>query len=214
MRFAAFALCLGLLAALPLDARAKSGYERPINIITSDYDLVDTSYIDRGRLDGVKIGDEFTVSAPDGKKAAQVVVTSVFERMAAVKVVDRQVLKGGQKARFRQRPMVVGLEAGDRRKAPAARVPLSSQAKAAPKAEAKPEPAPAAPAPAAAAPAAAPAPPADAAAPAALPPSPAGAEAGGAAPPPPPAAPGSTPEAPAAPAVPAAPGADSLPPPL
>ena len=110
-------LNVGLLMTLPLAAHA-AHYDRPINIITSNYDLVDTTYIDRGRLDGVKVGDKFQVKFPDGKVATQVMVTGVFDRMAAVKVVDSWLLKNGQLANFKQRPMVVALEGNARRPSP------------------------------------------------------------------------------------------------
>ncbi|HTB35074.1 MAG TPA: hypothetical protein VK842_09440, partial [bacterium] len=103
--------------ALPLRAQA-AHYDRPINIITSNYDLVDTTYIDRGRLDGVRVGDKFQIKFPDGKVATQVMVTGVFDRMAAVKVVDSWLLKNGQLANFKQRPMVVALQSNARRPSP------------------------------------------------------------------------------------------------
>jgi hypothetical protein len=106
-----------LLMALPLCASA-AHYDRPINIITSNYDLVDTTYIDRGRLDGVRVGDRFQIKFPDGKIATQVMVTGVFDRMSAVKVVDSWLLKNGQLANFKQRPMVVALESNSRRPSP------------------------------------------------------------------------------------------------
>jgi hypothetical protein len=107
---------LGLV--LPNNIQAVARYNRPINIITSNYDLVDTTYIDRGRLDGVKVGDKFQVKFRDGKLVTQVVVTGVFERMAAVKIEDSWLLKDGQVGSFEQRPMVVALERKSRRPAP------------------------------------------------------------------------------------------------
>ncbi|HTA16314.1 MAG TPA: hypothetical protein VK786_01040, partial [bacterium] len=112
MRTSALVLGLILLPALP--GAAAVVYDRPINIITSNYDLVDTTYIDRGRLDGVKIGDKFKVNFRDGKLATEVVVTGVFERMASVKIVDSWLLKDGQLANYEQRPMVVALEPNSR----------------------------------------------------------------------------------------------------
>jgi hypothetical protein len=114
------ALSLSLLTVgLSLSSLAHARlYQRDIHIITSDYDLVDTTYIDRGRLNGVKVGDKFQVKFPDGKLATQVVVTGVFERMASVKIVDSWLLKDGQTGEFKQRPMVVALERTRRRPAP------------------------------------------------------------------------------------------------
>jgi hypothetical protein len=108
-------LIAGLSLSHPAHARL---YHRDINIITSSYDLVDTTYIDRGRLNGVKVGDKFEVKFPDGKLATQVVVTGVFERMASVKIVDSWLLKDGQTGDFKQRPMVVALGRSERRPAP------------------------------------------------------------------------------------------------
>jgi hypothetical protein len=136
------ALCVGL----PALGQAKLRYDRPVNIITSNYDLIDTTYIDRGRLDGVKVGDKFEVKFRDGKVATQVVVTGVFERMASVKIVDEWLLKDGQLAKYDQRPMVVALERGARRPAPDIKVQAKAPAAKAPAAAAA--------APAAAAPAA------------------------------------------------------------
>jgi hypothetical protein len=133
-------------------------YHRDINIITSNYDLVDTTYIDRGRLNGVKVGDKFEVKFPDGKLATQVVVTGVFERMASVKIVDSWLLKDGQTGNFHQRPMVVAMGRNERRPAPDIKVGAKAKAAsaaAAPTAVASSPAAPASPAPAA--PAAAPA---------------------------------------------------------
>jgi len=154
MRKSALLVSLSFLAlALPTVAQARLRYDRPINIITSNYDLVDTTYIDRGRLDGVKVGDKFAVKFPDGKMATQVMVTGVFERMASVKIVDSWLLKDGQLADFKQRPMVVALERGVRRPSPDITVKAKSDgAKAAAPAvapTAAPDAAPAAPAPAA-----------------------------------------------------------------
>lgn len=154
MRNAPLIISLGLLGlSLPALGQAKLRYERPINIITSNYDLVDTTYIDRGRLDGVKVGDKFEVKFRDGKLATQVVVTGVFERMASVKILDSWLLKDGQVAGFQQRPMVVALQPTARRPAPDIKI---SPAKTAPAAKTA---APAPPAPAPAAPAAPAAPP-------------------------------------------------------
>jgi hypothetical protein len=116
MRMRSLLLSLVLLPVLPCTARAGE-YERPVNLITSNYDLVDTTYIDRGRLDGVKIGDRFAVKFRDGKLATVVVVTGVFERMASVKIVDNWLLKDGQLADYNQRPMIVALEPNSRRSA-------------------------------------------------------------------------------------------------
>lgn len=127
-------LSLGLSAVAP--ARAK--YNRAVNIITSNYDLVDTTYIDRGRLDGVKVGDKFEVKFRDGKLATQVMVTGVYERMASVKIVDSWLLKDGQLAKFDQRPMVVALQNKARRPAPDITVKAKSSAASAPKASASP----------------------------------------------------------------------------
>lgn len=155
MRNAALTLSLSLLGlSLPTLGEARIRYDRPINIITSNYDLVDTTYIDRGRLDGVKVGDKFEVKFRDGKTATQVIVTGVFERMASVKIMDSWLLKDGQLANFDQRPMVVALQPKARRPAPDITVKAKSDA---PKATA--------PAPAAAVAPAAPAPAAPAAAP-------------------------------------------------
>jgi hypothetical protein len=123
-------LSLGLSLSSVAHARL---YNRDIHIITSSYDLVDTTYIDRGRLNGVKVGDKFQVKFPDGKLATQVVVTGVFERMASVKIVDSWLLKDSQTGSFKQRPMVVALEPRQRRPAPDIRI---SGATAAPKAPA------------------------------------------------------------------------------
>ena len=131
-------LSLSLLAALPVNIQARVQYDRPINIITSDYDLVDTTYIDRGRIDGVKVGDKFEVRFPDGKVATQVMVTGVFDRMASVKVVDSWLLKNGQLANFGQRPMITKLERNARRPAPDITVAAKPKANAAPKADAAP----------------------------------------------------------------------------
>jgi hypothetical protein len=131
-------LSLSLLAALPMSAQARVQYDRPINIITSDYDLVDTTYIDRGRLNGVKVGDKFLVRFPDGKVATQVIVTGVFDRMASVKVVDSWLLKNGQLANFGQRPMITALEPNSRRPAPDITVAAKPKAKKATKSEAAP----------------------------------------------------------------------------
>ena len=118
MRKSALGLSL-LTISLSLSHTAQARlYQRDIHLITSNYDLVDTTYIDRGRLNDVKIGDKFQVKFPDGKLATQVVVTGVFERMASVKIVDRWLLKDGQTGDFNQRPMVVALERRQRRPAP------------------------------------------------------------------------------------------------
>ena len=58
---------IGILVLLfPLllnsSANAEVSYKKRVNIITSDYDLLDTTYIDRGRLDRVKVGDKFDVT--------------------------------------------------------------------------------------------------------------------------------------------------------
>jgi hypothetical protein len=126
------ALCIGL----PALGQAKLRYDRPVNIITSNYDLIDTTYIDRGRLDGVKVGDKFEVKFRDGKVATQVVVTGVFERMASVKIVDEWLLKDGQLAKYGQRPMVVALERRARRPAPDIKVQAKAPAAKAPAAAA------------------------------------------------------------------------------
>lgn len=119
MRNRPLILGLGVLGlSLSASAHARIHYDRPINIITSNYDLVDTTYIDRGRLDGVKVGDKFAVKFRDGKLATQVIVTGVFDRMASVKIVDSWLLKNGQLANFDQRPMVVALQSKARRPAP------------------------------------------------------------------------------------------------
>ena len=119
MQTRALILSLALLPVLPTLAQARIHYDRPINIITSNYDLVDTTYIDRGRLDGVKVGDKFQVKFPDGKhKGPVVVVTGVFERMSSVKIADYELLKDGQLAGYKQRPMIVALETTSRRPAP------------------------------------------------------------------------------------------------
>lgn len=112
------ALILGLLL-LPFSGIAQARlYQRPIHIITGNYDLVDTTYIDRGRLDGVKVGDKFQVKFRDGKLVTVVVVTGVFERMASVKIVDSWLLKNDQLAGYKQRPMIIALEPFARRRAP------------------------------------------------------------------------------------------------
>jgi hypothetical protein len=159
MRNAPLILSLSLLTVtLPALSHARARYNRGINIITSNYDLVDTTYIDRGRLDGVKVGDKFEVKFRDGKVATQVMVTGVYERMASVKIMDSWLLKDGQLAKFDQRPMIVALQSRSRRPAPDITVKAKKEAAAAPvskpSAPATTEPA----APAVAAPAAAPAP--------------------------------------------------------
>ncbi len=157
MRKRALSLSL-LIAGLSLSHLAHARlYHRDINIITSNYDLVDTTYIDRGRLNGVKVGDKFQVKFPDGKLATQVVVTGVFERMASVKIVDSWLLKDGQTGDFKQRPMVVAMGRSERRPAPDIRVGAKaktvSAATAAPSAASSAPATPASPAPAAAGPA-------------------------------------------------------------
>lgn len=132
MRNAPLILSLSLLGlGLSDPAQARIRYDRPINIITSNYDLVDTTYIDRGRLDGVKVGDKFEVKFRDGKLATQVVVTGVFERMASVKILDSWLLKDGQLGTFEQRPMVAALQNKARRPAPDITVKAKSAAPAA-----------------------------------------------------------------------------------
>jgi hypothetical protein len=128
MRIRALFLCFVLLPFLPASARAHIPYDRPINIISSNYDLNDTTYIDRGRLDGAKVGDIYEVKFRDGKLATKVVVTGVFERMASVKIVDNWLLKSGQLAYFKQRPMVVALERESRRPAPDIHISTRSHA--------------------------------------------------------------------------------------
>src|SRR5665213_577108 len=119
MRTRSLLFSLALLPILPGAAKAQINYDRPVNVITSNYDLVDTTYIDRGRLDGVKVGDKFQVKFRDGKLAAIVVVTGVYERMSSVKIQDSWLLKDGQLANYHQRPMIVPLEPNARRVAPA-----------------------------------------------------------------------------------------------
>jgi hypothetical protein len=133
MRNAPLFLSLSLLTVtLPALSHARAHYNRGINIITSNYDLVDTTYIDRGRLDGVKVGDKFEVKFRDGKVATQVMVTGVYERMASVKIMDSWLLKDGQLAKFDQRPMVVALQSRSRRPAPDITVKAHKEAAAAP----------------------------------------------------------------------------------
>ncbi len=113
-RLTLFVFSLGV-ASLSL---ARPLYNRAINVITTNYDLVDTTYVDRGRIDGIKVGDKFEVNFRSGKTVTQVVVTSVFERMAAVKIVDSWLLKDGQVASFKQRSQFAAQEGTERRPSP------------------------------------------------------------------------------------------------
>jgi len=129
MRTRALLLGLALTPALPCLLEARIQYDRPIHIITSNYDLLDTTYIDRGRLDGIKVGDKVSVKFPDGKMATEVIVTGVFERMSSVKVVDSWLLKDGQLANYKQRPMVLALESEARRDSAGLKIGTSTKAK-------------------------------------------------------------------------------------
>ena len=93
-------------------------HNRQVNLVTTDYDLVDTSYIDRGRMDGIKVGDVFKVSLRGGKTVTQVVVTAVYDRMAAVKIQDSWLLKDGLLANATQRPLSQEREEQERRPSP------------------------------------------------------------------------------------------------
>src|SRR6185369_17885828 len=95
------ALATGLFAAVSLGfiqvpLQGDVVYKKRVNIITTDYDLLDSTYIDRGRIDRVRVGDRFEVTRRDGKTVTQVVVTGVFDRMSSVKIVDSSLLKDGQ----------------------------------------------------------------------------------------------------------------------
>lgn len=65
--------------------------------IIANPDLMDQTYIDRGRMNGVRIGDRFTVYGKNGKSVTDVVVTGVFDRMSSVKIVDSRLLKDGMR---------------------------------------------------------------------------------------------------------------------
>ena len=133
----ALGICYPLLLNNSLQART---YNKRINIITTDYDLLDTTYIDRGRIDGVRVGDRYHVTLRDGKTVTQVAVTGVFDRMASVKIVDSWLLKDGQMAKFKDRPMVVAFQSTMRRPAPEMTV-SATHAHSAPTANAAPAPA-------------------------------------------------------------------------
>ena len=111
---------LSLLSPLLLNSplQAEITYKKAVHIITTDYDLLDTTYIDRGRIDGVKVGDKFNVTKHNGKAVTQVVVTGVFDRMASVKIVDSWLLKDGQVASFKSRPQNLAFSGQMRRPAP------------------------------------------------------------------------------------------------
>ena len=135
-------------------------HNRNVNLLTTDYDLVDTSYIDRGRMDGIKVGEEFTVNNRDGKTVTKVIVTAVYDRMSAVKIKDSWLLKDGLLAKPQQRPYTQPLESAERRPAP--EIAVKSQGEGAQVAQAPGAPAEAPAAPAPSAPDAAMAPPLDA----------------------------------------------------
>ncbi len=113
----------------PLQART---YPKRVNIITTDYDLVDTTYIDRGRMDGVRVGDKFQVSFRDGKRVANVVVTGVYDRMSSVKIQDSELLRDGQVGKFNQRDMTASLEKNMKRPAPEINIKTGADGKKAP----------------------------------------------------------------------------------
>jgi hypothetical protein len=181
-----------------------------IKLISSNTDLVESTYIDRGRLAGVRVGDKYKVFQQNGKLVTEVVVTQAFDRMSAVKIVDSWLLKDGMRARFAAYAKPLPFPISNRRTAPEALIKKEKGKKTAAKAASA---APAAPAAAPEAPAMAPAAPSipgvpDAGAPAA-PAIPGVPDAGAPAAPPIP----GVPDAPAIPGVPGVPdaGAPALP---
>ena len=106
------------LITLPSVLSADLVYPKRVNIITSDYDLLDSTYIDRGRIDRVKVGDKFEVTLRGGKKVTQVIVTGVFDRMSSVKIVDSYLLKEGQTAHYQDASKMLAFDKPMKRPAP------------------------------------------------------------------------------------------------
>src|SRR5260221_5229373 len=95
-------IALGIICPLLLNNSLEARtYSKRINIITTDYDLLDTTYIDRGRIDRVRVGDKYQVTLRDGKTITQVAVTAVFDRMASLKIMDSWLLQDRQIAKFK-----------------------------------------------------------------------------------------------------------------
>jgi hypothetical protein len=89
-----------------------------IKLISSNTDLVESTYIDRGRLAGVRVGDKYKVFRQNGKLVTEVVVTQAFDRMSAVKIVDSWLLKDGMRARFAAYAKPLPFPISNRRTAP------------------------------------------------------------------------------------------------
>jgi hypothetical protein len=85
-------LCASLMAA---DVKASA----KVKLLSSTQDLIENTYIDRGRLQGVKVGDRYKIYQTDGSQVTTVIVTAIYDRMSAVKIVDSELLKDGMLAK-------------------------------------------------------------------------------------------------------------------
>jgi hypothetical protein len=194
-----FAFALAALVCSSAAAAEAKTKPAKVKLLSSTQDLIENTYIDRGRLQGVKVGDRYKIYDADGTQVTTVIVTAIYDRMSAVKIVDSELLKDGMLAKKSGHKSYAPFSAlGGRRPAPAVTISSGKKKKTTPIAG---TPAPASPTADAGVPAPPAAPGADAGVPA--PPAAPGADAGV---PAPPAAPGADAGVPAPPA---APGADA-----
>ena len=115
-----FLIVPALVSALETSKDSAQAFRKKnrIKLISSNTDLVESTYIDRGRLAGVRVGDKYKVYRQNGKLVTEVVVTQAFDRMSAVKIVDSWLLKDGMRARFAAYAKPLPFPISNRRTAP------------------------------------------------------------------------------------------------
>jgi len=94
-----FAFALAALVCASASAAEAKARPARVKLLSSTQDLIENTYIDRGRLQGVKVGDRYKIYDAEGTQVTTVIVTAIYDRMSAVKIVDSELLKDGMLAK-------------------------------------------------------------------------------------------------------------------